>query len=370
MNSTLCRTLAPAVLVLAVVLPAQAQAPQSQACVRLESQLASFDRSTNDPSRVDQVKRYEDALSKQQGEVERLSAQSKRLNCEGGFFVLFGGQAPQCGPINNQLQQMRANVERIQADLARLQGANGPEQQAQRRAILVALSQNDCGPQYRAQVAATQPSQGFFESLFGSTSILAPVTPGDVPTAPAGTFRTLCVRTCDGYYYPISFATVPARFADDLRTCQRACPAAEVQLYSHRNPGEDVNQAVSMTTQTPYTALPTAFKYRQAFDAACSCRKPGETWAQALKPIEDSTIERGDIVVNEEAARRLSQPAPTGPAARTNTRPDQRPPAAVTTPAAAPTAAAAETSVIEEGSAAPDPKRKVRSVGPTFLPTR
>ena len=39
--------------------------------------------------------------------------------------------------------------------------------------------------------------------------------------------RTVCVRTCDGAYFPISFATVPARFPDDERTCKALCPAAE-----------------------------------------------------------------------------------------------------------------------------------------------
>jgi hypothetical protein len=37
-----------------------------------------------------------------------------------------------------------------------------------------------------------------------------------------GTFRTVCVRTCDGYYFPISYSTVPNRFTDDQNTCH-AC---------------------------------------------------------------------------------------------------------------------------------------------------
>ena len=341
MTSILRRSLAPALMALSAIVPAHAQ-QQSQACVRLEAQLAAFDRSGNDPARAEQTRRHEDALNRQQAELDRLQAQSKRMSCEGGFFVLFGGQSPQCGPINNQIQQMRANIERIQTDLGRLQGSSGPEREAQRRAILVALSQNDCGQQYRNAVAATQPRGGLFESLFGNNSIFTPLTEG---MGTAGTYRTICVRTCDGYYYPISFATMPNRFADDARTCARSCPAAEVALYSHRNPGEDVNQAVSTTTQSAYTALPNAFKYRQAFDSACSCRRPGETWAQALRNVEDSTVERGDIVVNEERAKQLSQPRVDAqgriirpePPARTGARPDPRsPPPPASSTAAAP----------------------------------
>ncbi len=362
MTANLFRRLAPTALVL-MAAPALAQGPQSPVCQRLENQLNAFDRSSSDPARAEQVRRYEDSLSRQQAELDRLSAQARRLNCQGGFFVLFTGQSPQCSQINAQIQQLRANIERAQADLSRLQSASsGPEHDAQRRAILVALSQNDCGAQYRAAVAATQPRGGLFESLFGTNSIFSPPSGGlpGMPPENAGTYRTICVRLCDGYYYPISFATVPARFIEDARICQRSCPAAETALYSHRNPGEDVNQAVSVSTQAPYTALPNAFKYRQTFDPACSCKRQGETWAHALK--EDTTIERGDIVVNDERAKQLSQPRvdaqgkPIRPELRLNPN--------------MPQSGAQPGQATMEGSDKPDPNRKVRAVGPTFLPAR
>ena len=77
-----------------------------------------------------------------------------------------------------------------------------------------------------------------------------------------GTFRTICVRTCDGFYFPISFETTPDRFRDDEATCQRMCPAAEVSLYTYHNPGEEVTQAVSLNGRL-YTELPTAFQLPQ-----------------------------------------------------------------------------------------------------------
>ncbi len=124
---------------------------------------------------------------------------------------------------------------------------------------------------------------------------------------PAGTFRTVCVRTCDGYYFPISYSTVSSHFADDEHSCQRLCPAAEVALYSFHNPGEEIEQAVSASGQ-PYTALPNAFHYRKEFTAACSCRKPGQSWGDALKDADDSTtLQGGDIVVTDQTAKTLSQ---------------------------------------------------------------
>ena len=355
-------------LLAATAMPALAQQPpqpqRNRACVQLEAQLAAFDRGANDPARVEQIRRLEETIAKQQAELDRNVATAKRIGCEGGFF-LFGGRPAQCGPLNAQIQTQRTNLERSEASLQQLQSVNAPEHESQRRAILVALSQNDCGPQYRAAVTSAQPRGGLFESLFGPGSIFTSPGPGpggDV--LQSGTYRTICVRTCDGYYYPISFSANPAKFADDARVCARSCPAAEVALYAHRNPGEDVNQALSTTTQQPYTALPNAFKYRTAFDASCSCRAPGETWANALKHIDDP-VERGDVVVNEERARQLSQPRFDAQGKPIRPEPKAARPAA---PVAAPAAAPAKPT--DEEPSKPDPNRKVRAVGPTFIPAR
>jgi hypothetical protein len=377
MISTLRRSFAPAVFAIAAALPAYGQS-QNPNCTRLESQLATFDRSAADPARAEQIKRFEEAAASQQAEIERQQATARRIGCErNSFFVLFSGQPQQCGPLNAKIQQMTANLDRIQADLGRLQGTAGPERDAQRRAILVALVQNNCGSQYRAQVAATQPRQGgLFESLFGPgpRSVFAPSDSSPGWSTSGDSYRTICVRTCDGFFWPISFATDQSRFQDDERTCQRSCPAAEVVLYSHRNPGEDVSQAVSLTGQL-YATMPNAFKYRQAFDQSCSCRAPGETWSQALRNLDDSTVEQGDIVVNEERARQMSQPRfdAQGRPIRPEPRPAARPnPRAAQNPAPATPAAPAETATTARPAepaqpVKPDPNRTVRSVGPTFM---
>jgi hypothetical protein len=347
--------------------PAPNAATRSQACLRLESQLAAIDRGAGvDPAKAEQIKRYEDAAAKQQAELDRLGQQSQRLGCQGGgFFALFSGQSPQCGPLNNQIQQMRANLDRTLTDIQRLQGNSG-EREGQRRGILVALGQNDCGPQYRQYV--TGGPGGFFDSLFGG---VAPA-----PNAPlAGTYRTLCVRTCDGYYFPISYSTVPGKFADDEALCRRTCPATEVTLYSHRNPGEDVSRAVSMSGRV-YSDLPTAFSYRKQYNAACSCRLPGQSWADALRQGDDQTVERGDIVVTEERAKQLSQPRfdAQGKPVNLGANPPRQSPKgtdavnnAPLPPASAEQGAAP---AAEEKAEQPAGKRKVRAVGPTVYPVR
>jgi hypothetical protein len=377
MTSSLWRTMAPAVL--AVVAATAARAQQNPVCARLETQLAAFDRTSAGSSRAEQIRRYEEAVNSQQAELERQQAQARRLGCgNNGFFVMFNSEPAQCEPQNAKIQQMRANLANINAELERLQSSGGSERDGQRRAILVALGQSNCGPQYQAMVAPPpQRRGGFFQSLFGPRSEPEPgtaVTPPDaaVPglSLPSGSYRTICVRTCDGFYWPVSYATTPDHFQEDQNVCQRSCPAAEAILFAHRNPGEDLTQAVSISGQL-YSTLPNAFRYRQSFDASCSCRQPGESWAHALKTFEDNTVERGDIVVNEDRARALSQPRvdaqgnPIRPDQRPIPRPESKPATEAASNAPAPAADATKT---QEAPTKPDPNRSVRSVGPTFLP--
>jgi len=337
---------AAATLALASCAAALAQSA-NPACQRLEAQLASLDRGNDDPARADLIRRSEDATNRQQLEVDRLVAQSRKMGCEGfGFFSIFNTPPAQCTPLGNQIRQARTSLERLQTQLEQLHGGT-TERAAQRRALFIALGDNGCGAQYRS--AALQQGS-LFEQLFSNNPLFGP------SDQQSGMFRTICVRTCDGYYFPISFTAPPSRFQDDERTCQRMCPAAAVTLYSYRNPGEEVAQAVSIGGQ-PYSELPTAFRYRQEFNAACSCRKPGQSWADALKATgTDQTVEQGDIVVTEDRAKKLSQPRTD--AAGRPIKPDVRP--------TVPAATAAEPSLTD----AEPPKGKVRAVGPTFYPVR
>ena len=344
---------AAAVATLASCIAASAQAP-NPVCQRLETQLASLDRGNSDPARAQQIRAAEDAVNRQQFEVDRLVAQSRRLGCESsGFFSIFNNPPPQCGGLSRQVDQQRNTLERLQIQLEQLNGGTA-ERAAQRQSLLIALGNSGCGAQYRSAALAGQQG-GFFDRLFGGNGGLFSAPSGQM----GGSFRTICVRTCDGFYFPISYATTSDRFRDDDQTCQRMCPAAEVSLYTYHNPGEEVAQAVSLNGRL-YSELPTAFSYRKALNPACSCRRPGESWAEALKVNgADDTVAPGDVIVTEQNAKQLSQPrigADGKPI-----RPDPR--------ATAP--AAPQPAPIAEAPGETDPaKRTVRTVGPTFLPVR
>jgi hypothetical protein len=335
-------------------------------CSRLEGQLATIDRggSTGDPARDDQIRRYTDAATKQQGELDRVTSQAKRMGCDSsGFLSLFNGQSAQCGPVNNQIQQMRGNLDQITSSLEQLRGGGGANRDNQRRSVLLALAQNNCGPQY-ANAAQSQGPGNFLNNLFNGNQS----QPGADVGPQSGTYRTVCVRSCDGGYFPISFATVPGRFPDDDKTCKALCPATEANLYSYRNPGEDMNQAVSINGQ-PYSSSPNAFRFRQEFNPSCACKAAGQTWSDALKTIDDKAAaeQQGDIIVTEESAKKMSRAPTKQPPAPA--KKGSAPAATAAVPDAAPAPAPAANNAPVSTGSAPDNKT-IRSVGPTFIPAK
>jgi hypothetical protein len=347
--------------------PPPPQAAVNPMCPRLEAQLATIDRGggSGDPAKDDQIRRYQDAATKQQAELDRVTSQAKRMGCDSsGFFSLFNGQSAQCGPVNNQIQQMRGNLDQITSSLERLRsgGLGGADRENQRRSVLTALAQNNCGPQY---AAAARGSGNFLDNLFNNNSTPTP-PPGADFGPQSGTFRTVCVRTCDGGYFPISFATVPARFPDDEKTCKALCPATEASLYAYRNPGEDINQAVSINGQ-PYTQSPNAFRFRQEFNPSCACKAAGQTWSDALKSVDDKAAaeQQGDIIVTEESAKKMARPP--APKAPSTTGKKGAPSTAAASPPPAPAAETAPPAPVSTDAAGDKP---IRSVGPTFIPAR
>ena len=82
------------------------------------------------------------------------------------------------------------------------------------------------------------------------------------------------MRLCDGYYFPVSFSTLPNHFQRDSELCQSQC-AAPAELYYHQNPGGAVEQMVSAGNQQPYTSLKSAWRYRKEFVQGCSCKAGG-----------------------------------------------------------------------------------------------
>jgi hypothetical protein len=155
--------------------------------------------------------------------------------------------------------------------------------------IIRELARNGCGQQYAVEARKRDNANNPFAMLFGG---------GEETEGPRGhanqfgnlpfaTYRTLCVRLCDGYYFPVSFSTLPNHFQRDAQLCQSQC-AAPAELFYHQNPGGAVEQMVSFGTQQPYMSLKTAFRYRKEYITGCSCKQaeydPGALEKKAEAP--------------------------------------------------------------------------------------
>ena len=239
-------------------------------CTDLQARLDALDRSGN--STQDAYRTYDAQVNQQRAALDKATNDARANGCYGGFF--FTQQpSPKCPQLLSTVNGLQGNVNRLTAQ--RDQYRVDPfTLTSQRNDVLRLLSLNRCG-NYASYNA---PQQGFFASLFGGGGIFGSFGNGyfGSPYGYSNTYRTLCVRTCDGYYFPISFSTTSDRFGADLGTCQAMCPGTEVSLYVHHNPGEEVEQMVSLAGGR-YSALPTAFKYRTSYDTACSCGTPAQS---------------------------------------------------------------------------------------------
>ncbi len=107
-----------------------------------------------------------------------------------------------------------------------------------------------------------------------------------------GGMRTVCVRTCDGFFFPVSFGTSEGNLGRDQSTCSNACPGA--RLFYSRSHGDDIDDMVDLSGQR-YSKLANANLFRTQYVDSCKC-KP-HAW-------EDAAIERHRIYALEDLRRK------------------------------------------------------------------
>jgi hypothetical protein len=307
--------------------PAQ---PQNNDCARLQQAIAAAGRGGNGQSA-----QFEAAAQRQRGEIDRTAVYARSIGCQNRKFLFLGSDPPpQCDQINAQLSKMQANLVELQVR------AGGPEGG---REQLVA--------RYNAECAAPARPRGLFDALFGNPNQPASPDVQTVPLAPeadanveekaiegdtearAGS-KAVCVRSCDGSFFPVSYSAGGSRLDDLQDMCRALCPNAEVGLYTYA-PSADIETAVSISGAR-YIDAPNALKYRKSVDSTCSCRRRGQSWADALAGAEQRLggVGKNDIIVTPERSAELSRPKPD-PRNKAGKTPVVAPPPAVPDPRAA-----------------------------------
>jgi hypothetical protein len=277
---------------------------QNAECARLQQAIAARRGSSGSQA----------AVERQRAELGRTSAYARSLGCGNRKFLIFGSDPPaQCGELDGQIARMQANLADLQA---RAGGGAGD---------LVARYNAEC-------LHAPSGPSNVFEALFGGLARLGtsseptPQTdarfedrgeqhepsgqPGEKGEggvqAHSGSYA-VCVRTCDGSFFPVSYSGAGSR-ADSLEdVCRALCPNADMALYSFPF-GGTVDEAASPTGE-PYANLPNAGKFEKAFDPSCSCRRKGQTWAEALADAEARYgHQKHDILVTPEKSAEMARP--------------------------------------------------------------
>ena len=136
--------------------------------------------------------------------------------------------------------------------------------------------------------APVSQAQSIFQSIFGDLLTSSPKrsastlprsraywqngpysSGGHYQSSSGGYYRTVCVRTCDGYYFPIRSSASRGHFRRDAAACESRCNGA--QLYYLPKYSEDVERMLDLSGRR-YDQLENAFVYRKKLINGCTCR--------------------------------------------------------------------------------------------------
>lgn len=112
---------------------------------------------------------------------------------------------------------------------------------------------------------------------------------GDRDPAYGGNYKTVCVRTCDGYYWPVSRSVTRDRFETDAKRCDAGCLGEARLFYQHKN-SDDPKTMVDLEGK-PYTELKTAFLYRKTLLNGCGCRAAPWSLAEQSRHVQYKVAE-------------------------------------------------------------------------------
>jgi hypothetical protein len=235
----------------------------SPICLQLEQRLAQ-EVNRGAQSR-DNLPKLEADIRQADRQVQMLEAQLDRGSCYEYFlFSKSLRKTRQCVDLNAQTESAKARLQDLETQRQQLASSGTRSYQED---IVRELARNNCGATYQQQARSFNPFSSLWQDEDSGGSY-----GGQFGNLPFATFRTVCVRLCDGYFFPVSFSTLPNHFERDAEICESKC-AAPAELYYYQNPGAGMEQAVSQKTRQPYMSLKSAFRYRKEFVPGCSCKQ-------------------------------------------------------------------------------------------------
>jgi len=260
------------ILLVVIVMGAPATAyAQANSC----AQLANFMGRLEGERDFRNLQQYTQQAERLRGQLQRIERAFVQGGCQ---RVAESGQrlSGDCLAAARQIQRGREDLQTLQN---RVQQGRAIAQR--REEVRTQMQRQGCNARGRSNVTVRRnDDRGFFQQLFdalqgndfGSGRVVDQGYDDYYDQGYGNTVRSVCVRTCDGYYWPVSFATFSDYLVNDAQQCQSLCPGTEVELYYYSNPGENPEDMRNLDGE-PYTALPNAFKYREEYDKSCTCQR-------------------------------------------------------------------------------------------------
>jgi hypothetical protein len=288
-------------------------------CNRLQ---AAIEASAGGPARAGvRDSQYARTAQRQQYEIDRTRSYAESIGCGSQQAGIFADEPPpQCGAIEARIARMQGNLSQLESRSQQDQADGGGA-----RGDLIARYNAAClgGASNPADLAQSH-GNGFFDQSSRNPSDLRP-TPddpdalsavplnGDISDSPPerGVGKAICVRTCDGGYFPLAASATQDQLDGLQDLCKASCPNTEARLYTMAQ-GDDLSSATAIDG-TPYTSLPAAFQFEKTFTPTCTCKPPNQSWVQALAEAEKllGDEHQGDVTVTAKMSDELAKPKAT-----------------------------------------------------------
>ena len=260
---------------------------QSQSCTALSRKIKSYERNSN----FREGKANNAAAKQALSEVKKWESQYVRSGCQKAQKA--GKKLNStCRSIARKILKERKNYSNAVARVKK-----GSQVAAAREAALQQYARFGCSSRTKSTSTRSQEPERktLFERLFGGGD--ESISDGDFYDFNRTTYRTVCARTCDGYYWPVSFSTIKDNVYQDAGVCEAQSATGDYRLYYYENQGGSPETMIDLNGQS-YAQTPTAFRFRREYDASCIV-KPQSNFGQIQVGTDGSfataTISFGDV---------------------------------------------------------------------------
>jgi Protein of unknown function (DUF2865) len=245
---------------------AQGLSDQQIRCMQLQEELAAA-RGGGGGFAGEDVGRIEQQIAQADRVFQGTQAAMEDAGCFESFFIFGRGlvRSPKCLKMNARVEDARRQLTQLQQQRQAISGGGGNKRR--QAELSQAMARAGCGG-----VAQPRRGGGGLFDFFGGGQQPEEYeqTPIYRSIDPNGRYRSVCVRLCDGFFYPVREYAVGSQLAQDAERCQSNC-AAPAELYVYRT-GREIEQAISLQGSA-YMDLPVALKFRKEYVKGCSCKQ-------------------------------------------------------------------------------------------------